>query len=159
MFQLKSPSYAHNELIPTRYCHTSVVGGRNISPGFEWSDPPIATKSFVLTIIDPHEVAKNWVHWLVVNIPFRERNIVEGVSRTNSLPGGARELINSFGEMGYGGPAPPRGSGVHPYVATVYALNVQQIKIGISSSLRQLMGVIEGKIIAEAGMTGLYERK
>ncbi len=159
MFQVKSLSYEHNELIPTEYCHPTVVGGRNTSPGFAWSDPPITAKSFVLTIIDPHEVAKNWVHWMVVNIPFRERRIVEGVSRTNSLPAGARELINSFGEMGYGGPAPPRGSGVHPYVTTLYALNVPVVSIGISSSLRQLMGVMEGKIIAEAETTGLYERK
>lgn len=159
MFQLRSLSYAQDEHIPTQYCHPSVVGGRNISPGFEWSDPPIATQSFVLTIVDPHEVAKNWVHWIVVNIPFRERKLVEGASRTNSLPPGARELINSFGELGYGGPAPPRGSGVHPYVATLYALNVPVINIGISSSLRQLLGVMEGKIIAEAATTGLYERK
>ena len=159
MFMLECLSYKDKEPIPTKYCHTSVVGGRNISPGFSWSDPPINTKSFALSIVDPHPVAKNWVHWLLINIPFRERKLVEGASRSKSLPGGAKDLINSFDEIGYGGPAPPRGSGQHPYVATVYALNVESLKIGVSTSLKQFLNLIEGKVIAEASATGYYDRK
>lgn len=159
MFKLECQSYKDNEDIPTKYAHTSVVGGRNISPGFQWSDPPVTTKSFAFTIVDPHPVAKNWVHWMVVNIPFNERTLVEGASRSNSLPAGAKELINSFNELGYGGPAPPRGSGAHPYVATIYALNVDSLKLGVSTSLKQFLNSIEGKVIAEVSMTGMYERK
>lgn len=159
MFMLECLSYKDQELIQTKYCHTSVVGGRNTSPAFQWSDPPIDTKSFALAIIDPHPVANNWVHWLVVNIPFSERRLVEGASRSKTLPAGAKEFINSFNEMGYGGPAPPRGSGRHPYVATLYALNTESLKLGVSTSLRQFLNSIEGKVIAEASMTGLYERK
>lgn len=159
MFVLECLSYKDKELIPTKYCHTSVVGGRNLSPAFLWSNPPITTKSFALTIVDPHPVAKNWVHWLLINIPFRERKLVEGASRSKSLPSGAKELINSFEEMGYGGPAPPRGSGQHPYVATLYALNIESLKTGVSTSLKQFLNLIEGKIIDEASVAGYYERK
>lgn len=159
MFALECLSYKDEESIPTKYCHASVVGGRNISPGFSWSDPPINTKSFALSIIDPHPVAKNWVHWLLINIPFRERMLVEGASRSKSLPSGAKEFINSFEELGYGGPAPPRGSGQHPYVATLYALNIKSLKTGVSTSLKQFLNLIEGKVIAEVSMTGYYERK
>ena len=158
MFTLECSSYKDKELIPTRFAHTSVVGGKNISPGFQWNDPPINTKSFALAIVDPHPVAKNWVHWFVINIPFNVRKLVEGASRSNSLPAGAKELINSFKEMGYGGPSPPRGSGRHPYVATVYALNIDSLKLGVSVSLNQFMNAIEGKVIGEASMTGYYER-
>ncbi len=159
MFTLECLSYKDKEMIPTKCCHTSVVGGRNISPGFTWSDPPINTKSFALTVVDPHPVAKNWVHWFLVNIPFYERRLVEGASRSKSLPPGAKDLINSFEEMGYGGPAPPRGSGQHPYVATLYALNVESLKLSVSTSLKQFLSTIEGKVIAEASVTGFYERK
>jgi Raf kinase inhibitor-like YbhB/YbcL family protein len=159
MFELECLSYKDREAVPTKCCHTSVVGGRNISPGFQWSDPPVTTKSFALTIVDPHPVAKNWVHWMVVNVPFRERKLVEGASRSNSLPAGAKELISSFSEIGYGGPAPPRGSGAHPYVATLYALNVDSLKLSVSTSLKQFLNSIEGKVIAEASVTGMYERK
>jgi hypothetical protein len=159
MFTLECLSYKDNESIPTKHCHTSVVGGRNISPGFLWSDPPVNTKSFALTIVDPHPVAKNWVHWILINIPFYERRIVEGASRSKSLPPGAKELVNSFSEMGYGGPAPPRASGQHPYVATLYALNVESLKPSVTTSLKQFHNLIEGKVIAEASLTGFYERK
>ena len=94
MFKLECLSY--KESIPTQYCHTSVVGGRNVSPAFLWSDPPVNTKSFALTIVDPHPVAKDWLHWCVVNIPFFERRLVEGASRSKSLPPGAKEMVNSF---------------------------------------------------------------
>ena len=159
MFKLECLSYKDKENLPTKCCHTSVVGGRNISPGFMWSDPHITTKSFALSIVDPHPVASNWVHWLLINIPFNERKLVEGASRSKSLPAGGKELINSFNEMGYGGPAPPRGSGRHPYVATIYALNAESLKLSVSTSLKQFLNTIEGKVIAEVSMTGYYERK
>jgi Raf kinase inhibitor-like YbhB/YbcL family protein len=157
--KLECRSYNDQDMIPTKHCHPTVVGGRNVSPGFVWSDPPPGTKSFVLTIVDHHPVAKNWMHWAVLNIPSSERQLVEGVSRSKSLPAGARELINSFNEIGYGGPAPPRGSGKHPYVATLYALNVDTVRVAVNASLKQLMSALEGKIIAQSGMTGYYERK
>lgn len=159
MFALSSSSYKDNESIPLKYSHKSVVGGQNISPGFVWAEPPVHTKSFALSMVDPHPVARNWVHWLVINIPFRERKLVEGASRTNSLPAGAKELLNSYNELGYGGPAPPKGSGRHPYVTTLYALNVESVNLGVKSSLREFEKVIEGKVIAEVALTGLFERK
>lgn len=159
MLTLKCTSYQDKEQIPVKHAHASVVGGKNISPGFSWSDPPTNTKSFTLSIVDPHPVANNWVHWFAINIQFRERTLVEGASRTNSLPAGAKELMNSFNALGYGGPAPPKGSGVHPYVATLYALNVETINLGVNTTLRQFEKAIEGKAIAESSVTGFYERK
>jgi Raf kinase inhibitor-like YbhB/YbcL family protein len=142
-----------------KYVHKNVVVGQNVSAGFSWSDPPVNTKSFAFSIIDPHPVAKNWVHWFLINIPFRERKIVEGASRTNSLPAGSKELMNSYNQLGYGGPAPPKGSGSHPYVATIYALNVESLELGVNTTLSQFERTIEGKIIAEATMTGYFEQK
>ena len=159
MFALNCSSYKNNESIPLKYAHKTVVGGQNISPGFQWVEPPLQTKSIALSIVDPHPVARNWVHWFVINLSFRERRIVEGASRTNSLPAGAKELMNSYNELGYGGPAPPKGSGQHPYVATLYALNVETINLGVKTSLREFEKALEGKIIAEAMLTGLFERE
>jgi Raf kinase inhibitor-like YbhB/YbcL family protein len=159
MLTLTCNSYKDKESIPTKYALKSVAGGQNISPGFSWSDPPVNTKSFAFSIVDPHPVANNWIHWFAINIPFRERTLAEGSSRTNKLPAGAKELLNSYSELGYGGPAPPKGSGAHPYVATLYALNVESLALGTDISLREFQKAIEGKVIEEATMTGYYERK
>jgi hypothetical protein len=152
-------SYDDESIIPLKHVHHSVAGGKNISPGFTWTDPPTTTKSFALSIIDPHPVAKNWVHWFIINIPFRERKLDEGASMSTSLPQGSKELLNSYGEMGYGGPAPPKGSGVHPYVTTLYALNVDSLPLGKNSTLSEFRRALEGKVIEEAVMKGYFERK
>lgn len=159
MFTISCLSYKDKESIPTRYTHKTVKGGENISPGFRWDDPPVTTKSFVLSIVDPHPVANNWIHWLLIDIPFRVREIPERASRASGMPAGCKELKNSYNELGYGGPAPPPGSGPHPYVATLYALNVQSLDLRPDTSLLKFQKAIEGKVVAETTMTGYYERK
>jgi len=159
MFTLACTSYANGGEITVRYVHASVKGGKNVSPGFTWEDPPVTAKSFALSIVDPHPVANNWVHWFVVDIPFRERSLPEGASRSHLLPQGALELLNTYDELGYGGPAPPKGSGVHPYVATLYALNVPSLGLQKETPLSRFLRAIEGKVIAEVSSTGTFEQK
>jgi Raf kinase inhibitor-like YbhB/YbcL family protein len=153
-FECKS----YKESIPHQFTHHSIKG-KNLSPAFSWHDAPVSTKSFALSIVDPHPVAKNWVHWMLVDIPFSAREIPEGASRTGRMPKGARELMNTYGEQGYGGPAPPVGSGAHPYIATLYALNVEKLQLPHDASLRQFLKSVDGKIIEEAATKGFYEEK
>jgi Raf kinase inhibitor-like YbhB/YbcL family protein len=158
MFALTCLSYKDKDFIPPKYTHQRIKG-QNISPGFRWEDPPVNAKSFAFTIIDPHPVAKNWVHWMVVNIPLRIREIPEGASGSGHMAPGCKEIDNTYGESGYGGPAPPRGSGAHPYVATIYALSVDMAIVPQESSLRIFQNAIDGKVIAERSMTGYFEQK
>jgi Raf kinase inhibitor-like YbhB/YbcL family protein len=159
MFTLTSLSYKDKDSIPVRFAHHTVAGGKNVSPGFSWNDPPPEVKSFAFSLIDPHPVAKNWVHWFLVNIHREERKIMEGASRTNSLPPGAKELMNTYNEIGYGGPSPPSGSGIHPYIATLYALSTETLILPVRTNLVQFQEALKGKIIAEAVTTGYYEIK
>ena len=133
------------------------IGGMNLSLPFQWENAPAGTKSFALSIVDPHPVAKNWVHWLVVNIPAGITELKEGASMKN-MPAGSRELENSFGDVGYGGPQPPRGTGDHPYVCTLYALNIDQLDLPTETSLAAFKSALEGKILATAVITGKYGR-
>jgi len=75
------------------------------------------------------------------------------------MPPGCKEITNTYGESGYGGPAPPKGTGAHPYIATIYALNVDSLSLPQEASLRLFQNAIEGKVIAERSMTGYYEQK
>jgi hypothetical protein len=74
------------------------------------------------------------------------------------MPAGSQELINSFGEIGYGGPQPPRGTGEHPYVITIYALKVEKLDLGVNASLSEFKKALEGKVIGSASVTGMYGR-
>jgi hypothetical protein len=93
----------------------------------------------------------------VINIPKDATSVEEGASK-KKMPRGAAELKNSFGDIGYGGPQPPKGTGDHPYVVTLYALNVEKLELGVNTALSAFKKAIEGKVIESASMTGMYGR-
>jgi Raf kinase inhibitor-like YbhB/YbcL family protein len=154
--EISSAAFKDGEKIPIQYVMPG-AGGKNISIPLAWKDVPAGTKSFCLSIVDPHPVAQNWVHWLVINIPAQVTSIEEGASRKR-MPKGSTELKNSFGEIGYGGPQPPQGTGDHPYVVTLYALNVEKFDLAASTSLSAFKKATEGKVIGSATITGKYGR-
>jgi len=154
---ISSSAFQDGKPIPTKHAYQGVTGGQNISTPLSWSDVPAETKSYALSIVDPHPIANNWVHWFVINIPKSTVSLAEGASG-KSMPAGSKELYNSYGTMGYGGPQPPKGSGPHPYEVTLYALNVEKLDLGANTSLSAFKKVLEGKVIALAKIMGMYER-
>jgi phosphatidylethanolamine-binding protein (PEBP) family uncharacterized protein len=74
------------------------------------------------------------------------------------MPPGSVELKNSFGDIGYGGPEPPKGTGDHPYVVTLYVLSVERLELGVNTSLSTFKKATEGKVIEFASTTGKYGR-
>jgi Raf kinase inhibitor-like YbhB/YbcL family protein len=93
----------------------------------------------------------------VINIPANVASLEEGASR-KKMPHGSIELKNSFGEIGYGGPQPPKGTGDHPYVFTLYALSVEKLDLGTDVSLSAFKKALDGKILGSATTTGKYGR-
>jgi|UniRef100_A0A7C3V786 hypothetical protein len=154
--EIKSAAFADGGKIPQQYVMPG-AGGKNLSLPLTWSGAPAGTKSFALAIVDPHPVARNWVHWLVINLPPETTGLAEGASGRN-MPPGAVELHNSWGKPGYGGPQPPPGTGDHPYVATLYALSVPRIDLKPATNLTGFHKALEGKILASAKITGYYGR-
>ena len=154
---LSSTAFENNRVIPTRYARQGITGGKNTSIPLAWSGSPAEATSFALSIVDPHPVASNWVHWLVINLPIETRSLPEGAS-LHAMPTGAVELYNSFGERGYGGPQPPRGSGMHPYVVSLYALREATLDLGLNASLQAFKKTIEESLLARAILTGTFER-
>jgi len=154
--EISSSAFKDGEKIPIQYVMPA-AGGKNLSIPLTWRNAPAGTKSFALSMVDPHPVAQNWVHWLVMNIPPQATSIGEGASK-KKMPAGSVELKNSFGDIGYGGPQPPKGTGEHPYVITIYALNVGKLDLGLNTSLSAFKKAIEGKVIGSASITGKYGR-
>ena len=154
--EISSAAFKDGEKIPMHYVMPG-AGGKNVSVPIAWRNAPSGTKSFALSMVDPHPVAQNWVHWLVVSIPATAASLEEGASR-KKMPLGSLELKNSFGEIGYGGPQPPKGTGDHPYVFTLYALSVERVDLGTNVSLSAFKKALEGKILGSATITGKYGR-
>jgi hypothetical protein len=154
--QLLSPAFKDQGAIPSRYARPA-AGGRNVSLPLQWSGAPEGTKSFALSIVDQHPVARKWAHWMVINIPSEVSSLPEGASGKN-MPAGAIEIGNSFGEAGYGGPQPPKGTGPHQYVVTIYALKDAKLDLKPDATLADFQNAIKGMTIEEASITGLFEQ-
>jgi hypothetical protein len=152
--EISSSVFKDGGRIPVQYTMPG-AGGKNISVPLSWKSVPPGTKSFALSVVDPHPVAQNWVHWLVIDIPANATSLEEGASG-KKMPPGSVELKNSFGQTGYGGPQPPKGTGEHPYVFTLYALSVEKLKLPAATTLSAFRKALEGKVLATAEITGKY---
>ena len=84
-------------------------------------------------------------------------SLEEGASR-KKRPQGSIELKNSFGDIGYRGPQPPKGTGDHPYTFTLYTLSMEKLDLGVNTSLSAFKKALEGKILGSVTIRGKYGR-
>ena len=128
--------------------------GDNISPAISWYGVPAGTVQLALVVTDDDAVIEGrpFVHWVVAGVSPDDVSIVEG-----SVPAGAIEAVNSFGEIGWGGPCPPQGDPAHTYRFTLHAL-AQQVELANATPADQLMGFISDVTFARTELTGTYAR-
>ena len=95
-------------------------------------------------------VGKVWVHWVVWNIPPS----LEIAESTKNMPDTCGiEGMTDFGEVGYGGPAPPDKR--HTYVFKLYALDTK-LDLPDKSTKADVEKAMEGHILEQATLTGTY---
>ena len=123
-----STAFQQGMSIPKEY----TGDGADQSPPLRWSEPPSGTKSIALVCDDPDAPRGTWVHWVLFNLPTETRELEEGVPTTATLPSGAKQGKNDFGNVGYGGPAPPKGK-AHRYTSSG-TVNKQRSNLTLSVS-------------------------
>ena len=117
----------------------------NKEPPLTISGKPEGTKSLVLIMDDPDAMAavgKVWVHWVAWNIDPTKTELEKST-----------EGMTDFGEVGYGGPAPPDKR--HTYVFKLYALD-SELDLPGKSTKADVEKAMEGHIIEQAQLTGTY---
>jgi len=118
----------------------------NKQPPLTVSGTPDGTKSLALIMDDPDAMepaGKVWVHWVAWNIE----------PTTTELENLTTEGMTDFGEVGYGGPAPPDKR--HTYVFKLYALD-SELDLPDKSTKADVEKAMEGHIIEQATLTGTY---
>lgn len=144
---LTSPAFKNGESIPRKYGYKN----ENSSPPLLIDKVPEGTESLVLIMDDPDAmkaVGKVWVHWVLWNIPSNTQEIPE-----NSVPQNSIEGQTDFGEIGYGGPAPPDKE--HLYIFKLYALDTK-LDLEQNSTKTDLEESMKNHILAEAKLEGKY---
>jgi len=151
-FVLRSSCLPEGGTIAKKY----TCDGTDISIPLNWSGAPEGTRSFALIADDPDAPSGTWVHWVLYDLPGDARELPEAVPTDRILDNGAKQGVNDFQRVGYGGPCPPRGP-AHRYLFTLYALNrVVGLKPG--STKQELLRAMKGHTLAQAQLTGIYKR-
>ena len=126
----------------------------------------------------PADLARmDFMHWILVDIPAATTGLPKGAESDSVVPKGkdtgpAAHGIrgaNDFGMFmagnpdmagnygGYDGPAPPWNDELmHEYVFTVYALDTESLGLDGVFSGQDALAAMEGHILAQGGVTGLY---
>lgn len=150
--ELTSPAFGHGGEIPSK--HT--CDGDDVSPLLEWRGVPPETKSLALVCDDPDAPRGTWVHWVLYGLPPTVNALPEGMPATETLPNGARQGRNDFGNIGYGGPCPPPGK-PHRYFFRLHALDAV-VDLPSGATRGQLEEAIRGHVLAQGELMGTYRR-
>ena len=119
----------------------------DLSLQLSWTDIPASAASLVLTVVDPHPVARGYVHWFVDRIVPVDGEFASGAG--GEITGG-REL------KPYTGPNPP--SGTHDYVFTLYALDAAAPALPAKTSVGAFLETSAGHVLATASLTGSFTK-
>jgi len=150
--ELKSSAFQNDQNIPRE----NTCDGADVSPPLTWDTPPDGTIAFALIADDPDAPVGTWVHWVIYDLPGDAKELAEGVLTQQSLPNGAKQGVNDFNKVGYGGPCPPRGP-AHHYFFKLYALD-QPTNLKPRATKQQLLAAIKGHMLGEAQLIGKYQR-
>jgi Raf kinase inhibitor-like YbhB/YbcL family protein len=146
--EILSEDFSDGQRIPARFS----CEGEDVSPSLRWEHRPNGTAQFALTCEDPDAPRGTFVHWLMWYIDPSVGGIRDG-----EVPRNARQGRNDFGKIGYGGPCPPPGHGVHHYHFTIYALS-EPIDLEEGATIDDLRSAMGGAILDQATLIGTFER-
>lgn len=144
MLTLTSPAFDGSKELAQKYGNKN----ENVSPPLVWHGAPAGTRSFAVALVDKHPVARNYVHWLVVDIGPEVSSLDEGAA--SMMPARAKQL------KPYAGPFPP--SGTHDYEFTLYALGVDRLDLPSGASLDRFTRAVQKNCLASATLVGRFTK-
>lgn len=152
---LSSEAFTDGMPIPIRY----TCEGRNESPPLSIGGVPAEAASLVLIMDDPDAPRPEpFLHWTLWNLPPDVATLAAAQPTTGTLPNGAVQGRNGAGRLGYTGPCPPVGDGVHAYRFTLSALDTT-LDLPAGSPLDDLRPAMAGHVVAQTRLIGFYERE
>jgi Raf kinase inhibitor-like YbhB/YbcL family protein len=154
--QITSTAFSEGQPIPAKYS----CEGSDASPPLKWipqGGTPANTKSFALIMDDPDAPMGTWVHWVLYDLPPNTTGLPEDVAKTQFIAGNAKQGLNSWPRLGYGGPCPPPGK-PHRYFFKLYALDTM-LDLKPGATKKDVEAAMKGHIQAEGQLMGRYQRK
>ena len=133
--------------------------GRKISPPLAWRGVPPGAAATVIMIEDADSpTPEPLVHAILLGLPGRDGQLVEGELKSAGSTGQAHELgRNSFLKAEYLPPDPPSGHGPHRYAVQVFALDAPLALVS-EPGRGAVVEAMTGHVLATGVLIGTYER-
>ena len=151
--KITSEAFTEGQPIPDKY----TCDGRNVSPPLQWTDVPPETKSLVLIAEDPDAPGGTWVHWVLYGVGAHVHELPEDIAKNQYVLSGARQGLNDFKHLGYGGPCPPHGK-PHRYYFRLYALDAD-VELPPGAIKSNVVRALRPHLLAECALMGTYQRQ
>ena len=135
--------------------------GKNQSPQLTWENAPAGTKSFAITLYDPDApTGSGWWHWVMFDIPANISSLASNAGNValRLAPLGAVQSKTDFGGVGYGGPCPPEGHGIHQYILTIYALKTEKLSLTQDSNPALVGYNLSANVLQKASLVFYFKR-
>lgn len=130
--------------------------GEDVSPALAWKGAPPEAKELALVVDDPDAPGgEAFVHWMAWGLAPDRTELPEGASKSDKT---LKQGKNDFDEVGYKGPMPPKGGGVHHYHFNVYALK-SALALSPDAKKEEILAAIKDRALARGELIGVYERK
>jgi len=107
---------------------------------------------------DPDTATGSGFHWIIYNLRAPPIISRRGFAATENGPGGSKQGMNGFKNIGYGGPCPPPRSPPHRYIFRLFALNAV-IEPKPKPERPELNRAMAGHVLAQAELMGIYRRR
>jgi Raf kinase inhibitor-like YbhB/YbcL family protein len=160
-FTLSSKAIADGRTLSPRQVYDGgTCHGGNVSPDVAWRNTPPDTRSIAVTLFDPDaRQGKGWWHWVVVDIPVTTHALPAGAgSVAGTLPHGAIQARNDFGDSRFDGACPPAGDAPHHYQLTAWALDVARLPVTSRTTGPQILRLLKAHALATTRLTARYGR-
>jgi Raf kinase inhibitor-like YbhB/YbcL family protein len=148
-----APELDAPQTIPKR--HSAPVRGQNISPALRWHGLPAGTRQLMLIIEDSDAPLPRPSLHMIALLPPGPSGLDEGVLTPGNLA--VRYIPARNGRVGYSGPHPMPGHGLHHYGFHLYALD-RDVPTGMPiASLDELLPLVRGHVLASGFVEGVQQ--
>lgn len=161
IFTLSSPAFKDGGTLEQRHAGNAAGNpncvGQNVSPPLAWTHVPAGTRSLAMLVYDQEGRSGLGVaHWVAYNIPttvnsFQENEIIKASPKYT----GGKSTLNLATYMG---PCAPAQTGMHHYVFTVIATDVEPGSLPAGLTMPELLDRLNGHAKGASSMVLHYGR-
>lgn len=151
---ITSPDFKNNDFLWMEFS----CDWNNLIPRIMISDIPENAKSIAIIIDYPDAPKATWIHYLAWDIKTNWNNTLTLFENNIDIIPWSKKWLNSFENLNWWSPCPPKWHWVHRYYFKVYALNKETLNLNEWANKEELLDVMQWHNISFWEIIWLFKR-